>query len=259
MDKRVISVRRRCAIRAVFVATLLAITASFPAFATTESRLTVVELYTSQGCSSCPPADALLGRLAKRQDILALTLPVTYWDYLGWTDKFAKPAHDARQRDYARRYSGGRVYTPQIVIDGLHREIGSHAKAVEAVIAIQQGSRKPVVPVLMTQRQDTFSIEIGEGVLPAGAPHATIWFIRFIPKREVAVRGGENSGKHITYTNIVEELSPIGMWQGDSLQIQLPREDIGLDGDKGIAVLVQLDGTGEIIGAGSFQLSSLVN
>lgn len=259
MDKRVISMSGRGVLGAFFIAALFTITNPFHALAAGQSRLTVVELYTSQGCSSCPPADALLGELSTRRDILALTLPVTYWDYLGWTDKFAKPAHDSRQRDYARRYGSGRVYTPQIVIDGLHREIGSHAKAVEAVIAIQQGRRKPVVPVILTQQQDTFSIEIGEGALPAGVPHATIWFVRYVPKREVAVRGGENSGKHIAYTNVVDELSAIGMWQGDRLQIQLPQQDIGLEETKGVAVLVQLDGTGEIIGAGKFQISSLVN
>lgn len=259
MEKRVISVRGRCAIKAIVVAALLALTAPLPALHAAENRLTVIELFTSQGCSSCPPADALLSELAVRPDILALTLPVTYWDYLGWQDSFAKPAHDTRQRDYARRYAGGRVYTPQIVIDGLHREIGSHRTAVEAVIAIQQGSRKPVVAVSLTQRQGTFSIDIGEGALPAGVPHATVWLIRFIPSREVAVRGGENSGKHITYTNIVEELSPIGMWHGSKLKIELPQQDIGLEGNKGIAVLVQLDGTGEIVGASRFQLSPLVN
>ncbi len=259
MDKRVISVRSRCAIGAFAVAALLVLTVPFSALHAAEDRLTVVELFTSQGCSSCPPADALLSKLATRPDILALSLPVTYWDYLGWQDSFAKPEHDTRQRDYARRYAGGRVYTPQIVIDGVHREIGSHRKAVQAVIAIQQAGRKPVVPVLLTQRQGTFSIDIGEGALPAGVTHATVWLIRFIPNREVAVRGGENSGRRITYTNIVEELSPIGMWHGGGLKIELPQQDIGLEGDKGIAVLVQLDGTGEIIGAGRFQLSPLVN
>ena len=112
-----------------------------------DDRPTVVELYTSQGCGSCITADGHMQQLSKRDEVIALTFPVTYWDYLGWKDTLAKPEFDARQRAYATAAGSADIYTPQIIIDGMHREVGSETDVIDEVIAFQTGARPPAVEI----------------------------------------------------------------------------------------------------------------
>ena len=158
----------------------------------------VIELYTSQGCSSCPPADRLVGKLAKRSDVIALTFPVDYWDYLGWKDTLASPANSARQRAYARARGDGQVYTPQIVVDGKLHLVGSNASAVKKAIA-RSTQQNPVVS--LTMRTEGDSIVITAGTAPKGTrvKPATIWLALVKKSAAVEITRGENRGSTLIY------------------------------------------------------------
>ncbi len=212
-------------------------------------RPTVVELFTSQGCSSCPPADAYLGDLAKRKDVIALTFPVDYWDYLGWKDTFASPANSARQRNYALRRGDRQVYTPQMVINGRVHAVGSRRSQVEG--KIKQVNVKPDpnwINVDVSVKNDTLMVKA-----PAGkngdSRTATLWLALYTDKSKVAIKRGENGGRSITYYNIVRQMIPLGRWSGDAVEIELPKSDVMGPGYDGCVVFLQVNGTGPIIGA----------
>ena len=165
------------------------------------ARPVVVELYTSQGCSSCPPADALLGRLAQRPDVLALSLPVTYWDMLGWKDTLASKANTARQKAYAGAMGRGGIYTPQIIVDGVNDVVGSRQGAVDKAIAGREADMR-AVPVTLRLTPAEVHVRVGAGpVKPAQS--ATIWLFAVRPEATVKITAGENSGRTVTYRNIV--------------------------------------------------------
>ena len=207
----------------------------------------VVELFTSQGCSSCVAADAYFAELAERDDLVAISLHVDYWDYLGWRDTLGDPANTARQRDYAAVRGTRRIYTPQITINGRSDHVGSRRAAVEAAIA---HSALPV-PVTMRQGDGTVEIEVAARPLPRPWP-ATIRLVLLTSEAEVKIERGENAGATIGYYNVVREMRPIGMWDGDSVKITLPEDEIMADGVDACAILVQEDlpnGPGAILGA----------
>jgi hypothetical protein len=209
-------------------------------------RPVVVELYTSQGCSSCPPADALLGQLAMRKDVLAVSLPVTYWDMLGWRDTLASDSNTRRQKAYARELGRGGVYTPQMIVDGASDVVGSRAQAVESTIAARANDMQ-AVPVELEANHQQVHIVVG----PAsdhGSHDATIWLFGILPQATVGIRDGENSGRTITYHNVVREIRSIGSWKGQPISISLPRAEAGPPHD-GIAVVVQQGGYGRVLGA----------
>ena len=209
-------------------------------------RPVVVELFTSQGCSSCPPADAFLGQLAQRHDILALSLPVTYWDMLGWKDTLASEADTSRQKAYAQTMGRGGIYTPQIIVDGATDVIGSREQAVEAAITARIGDMQSIPVDLIANRQ-AVHIAVGQG--DGSDREATIWMFRVLPQATVSIHDGENSGRTITYHNVVRQIRAIGIWKGRPLALDLPRSDAGA-GHDGIAVVLQLDsGHGRIVGA----------
>lgn len=194
----------------------------------------VVELYTSQGCSSCPPADALLARMADREDVLALSLHVDYWDYIGWKDPFAKPQFTARQRGYARAIGDKMVYTPQMVIGGTHKVVGSYPGKVAKAVA---AARRPA----------EVEIEVsGDRVVlrrPMEAQAMDIHIVRFDPLRETVVKRGENAGRTLQHVNVVTSWRTVSRWSGD--------RDVALDlpgGDDGLAVIVQRARTGPVLG-----------
>jgi hypothetical protein len=211
----------------------------------------VVELFTSQGCSSCPPADALLADLAERDDVLALSLHVDYWDYLGWRDTFGRPDNTARQYAYAKVRGDGKVYTPQMVVNGGGDLVGSDGEAVQDAVAAAE------LPVQVSVQRNGSAIDIvveaadGQRV-PA---ETTVRFVVFDPAARVAIERGENKGRTATYRNIVHSMRPIGMWKGERLEISLPAEEVlnaHADEDYGCAVIVQEDrpeGPGRILGA----------
>jgi len=210
----------------------------------------VLELFTSQGCSSCPAADALLGQYAERADIIALTLPVDYWDYLGWKDTLAQPKFSARQKHYAKERGDGRVYTPQLVINGASHVIGSSKSNIdEAIAAEARQLATSRVPVKVRIDGKRLVIETGEA--PAGLAHkeATIWLLMVDRSVAVKIERGENRGKTVTYANVVRELNPIGMWSGKAGRLEVNREAAAAPGSDSCVVLLQVGKAGPIIGA----------
>src|SRR5579863_1533835 len=209
-----------------------------PAFAADASRPTVVELFQSQGCSSCPPANAALARYADRPDFLALTYAVTYWDRLGWRDTFGQPAFTERQYAYARTVGGG-VYTPEVVVNGRAAGVGDEVSEVETLAAkTDRGAAGPAVTI------DGGAVAIGAGAAPAGG--AEVWLALYNPGvLEVSVPRGENAGRTLAHRNVVRRLVRLGEWNGAAERLPLPAS-----GGLARAVIVQRRGVGAIIAAG---------
>ncbi len=209
----------------------------------------VLELYTSQGCSSCPPADALLKSYVARPDVIALSFPVDYWDYLGWKDTFAKAKFSERQRTYGKQRGDGQIYTPQMVVDGLTHTIGSNASEIDRAIASNATKfAKNRVAVTMRAEQGQLLIEAGNAPDGSDIKDANIWLAMVQAEAEIPVRAGENHGKTLKYYNVVRDLMPIGMWSGKAMKIRLDRETIAQPGAGSCAVLLQSK-SGQIIGA----------
>ncbi len=208
----------------------------------------VVELYTSQGCSSCPRADALLKQYVDRPDIIALSFNVDYWDYLGWKDTLGKPSNTKRQRAYASARGDGKVYTPQIVANGLNHAVGSIKPQVDHAIQ-RSASRLSGHRIAMTLKTDqsNFIIQIGLGAKPAKA--ATIYVAAVSPEVTVKIKRGENRGRKIHYHNVVRNMIPVGMWTGEPITIRLRRQDVLAAGGKRCAVLLQTANAGPILAA----------
>ena len=214
----------------------------------------VIELFTSQGCSSCPPADALLGRLAKRPGLVALSFSIDYWDYLGWRDTLGSPANSERQRGYARARGDGRVYTPQIVVNGITHVNGADEEAVrEAVTSAEKRLGKSKVPITMRADGDTLIVDVGAAPEGSDRRSATVWLAIAKEQEKVAITRGENRGKELTYHHPVRELTPIGMWEGDAITLRLPLKDLKTMGGDCLFVLLQEENTGPILGAAEFE------
>ncbi|NNK78834.1 MAG: DUF1223 domain-containing protein [Litoreibacter sp.] len=202
----------------------------------------VVELYTSQGCSSCPPADALLSQLAAREDVIALSLHVDYWDYLGWKDELADPSYTERQRAYARHAGSTMIYTPQMVVGGRDMIVGTKAMVLADHIQRQNAAAK-AVDVDLSRRGDRF--EIRAQVLGVTPQDMKIQLVRFKNSETVEIRRGENAGKTITYHNVVTSWETIGGWNGKSpLELAAPAE-----GEAPAVVIVQDGTSGPILAA----------
>jgi hypothetical protein len=200
----------------------------------------VVELYTAQGCSSCASADRLAGQLAARKGVLALTLAVDYWDYLGWNDTFARPEFAARQRAYAQKMGMREVYTPQVVIDGRLQASGANPARIEALI--KQAQRTPRdAPQIQVRRG---RVAVGSGRAPKGG--AEVWLVRYDPDDQaVSVKRGENRGQTVTQKNVVRQLVPLGTWRGRSKLYPLPPAPAG---DLSSVILLQAPKGGRILG-----------
>lgn len=210
----------------------------------------VVELFTSQGCSSCPPADALLGKLAKRPDVISLSLPVDYWDHLGWKDTLASPANSKRQWAYAHARGGRSVYTPQMVVNGLVDAAGNDPFAVDAAIGkVRERLAGDQVAIQIREKGDV--LRLSAAGASAGNRHseATFWLVFYSSAVDVAIKRGENAGKKIRYFNVVREMSPAGIWHAKPVEIELSKRDLGSRGYDGCAVLLQTRPSGPIIGA----------
>ena len=201
----------------------------------------VVELFTSQGCSSCVAADKLLDTLADRPGVLALTLAVDYWDYLGWNDTFARPEFTARQRAYMQRLSTREVYTPQIVVDGKGQSAGADQDKIEALIqqASKARTKPPSVRLLRRSR-----VTVGYGQPPPGG--ADVWLVRYDPTaQEVTVKRGENRGQVLTQRNVVRELVRLGNWTGKPRIYAMPSQAVR--GTLRTCILVQAAKGGRIL------------
>ena len=209
-------------------------------------ELTVVELYTSQGCSSCPPADAFLNELAKRDDVLALSFHVDYWDYIGWKDTFASPANTERQRAYARRFGIGYVYTPQMVVHGAAQMTGSNRPAV--LNGIAQAKTMPAVQIEL--RRDASGVHATLSPKKDTGP-ASVYAVLFDREHATNIRRGENGGRQIKYSNVVRKLERLTGWNGKAMTVALP---VGEQANDACAVIVQSDETGMILGAATLAL-----
>ncbi|MGH6889731.1 MAG: DUF1223 domain-containing protein [Rhizomicrobium sp.] len=210
-------------------------------------RPVVVELFTSQGCSSCPPADAFLARLADRKDVIAMTLPVTYWDMLGWKDTLASEGNTRRQKAYAAAMGRGGIYTPQMIVDGVTDVVGSREAQVEAAISARAGDMRSV-PITLSATGDTLHIVIGAASKRQHA-EATVWLFHILSRASVHVLAGENQGRNLAYRNVVRDVRPVGLWKGQALSLDLPRSDQISAPHDGAAVLLQEGGYGRILGA----------
>ncbi len=210
----------------------------------------VIELFTSQGCSSCPDADALLQKYADAEDLVALSFPVDYWDYLGWKDTLASPKNAERQRAYAKRRGDGAVYTPQVVVNGISHAVGSSQEEIDRAIVLTKARfAASRVPVRLWHDQKNLIIETGDA--PANAEHRqhTIWLAVVQRSANVAIKRGENSGKTVTYVNVVRELTHVGTFTGRAEIIRLARQAVEKPGTERLAVLIQEETGGPIIGA----------
>jgi hypothetical protein len=214
----------------------------------------VLELFTSQGCSSCPPADALLGRLADRPGLLVLSYSVDYWDYLGWHDTLGSAANSERQREYARERGDGRVYTPQMVVDGVSHVNGSDENAIKlALEAAEAKLAAAKVPVAIRAEGDTLVIDIGAAPEQSDKRAGTVWLAIAKEVQKVSITRGENHGREISYHHPVRELTPIGMWKGEAMTLRLPIKDLKTMGGDCVIALVQVESAGPILGAAEYE------
>lgn len=218
----------------------VALSARAPAQAKATAGPAVVELFQSQGCSSCPPADKVLAGLADRPDVIALSYAVTYWDGQGWKDTFAKPAFTSRQRDYASARHDDEVYTPQMIVNGRTELIGTNAREVER--AIKNAPRPTQGPEITS-----WAGKVKLGAVPDAAGAATVWLVRYDPHViHVPIGGGENAGRTLPHRDVVRDLVKLGGWSGTAQDYALPKPSQG--GLAG-AVLVQAGTGGSIIAA----------
>lgn len=206
-----------------------------------QPRPVVVELFTSQGCSSCPPADAYVGRLSTHPDIIALSFHVGYWDDLGWADRFALSASVERQKNYARNLHSS-VYTPQLIVDGREDDFRSDGKMVaRALSEVRAG-----VPVGVSLRDAEIHVDVG--AQPGGAPSDVV-LVAFLRYAVSSIGHGENAGRTLEEFNIVRGVRTLGSWKGETLNFRVPVVSLPSDATD-VAVLVQPFGQAPIIGAG---------
>jgi hypothetical protein len=217
-----------------------------PAPATEVQPRVVVELFTSEGCSSCPPADTYLGELAQRPDVLALAFHVDYWNYIGWTDPYASKLATQRQHEYARHLNLRYVYTPQMVINGTTEGVGSERPSIAPMIKAAEDAKALHQHVSIARDANgALAIHVDAG---AGAEPATLWLVGFDREHATRVLHGENEGQTLKEYQVVRSFAAVGTWRGQTLDLSLAadRQPVG---DGGIAVLLQQGGSGRIIGA----------
>jgi hypothetical protein len=206
----------------------------------------VVELFSSQGCKSCPAADRLLTELRGMPGVLTLAFHVDYWDYLGWRDTLASPEFSQRQYDYAKARGDMDVYTPQMVMNGEKQMVGSQRSEVFAVLA--QSRRKSWPASLhITDSATEMIVEIGAGEAPQ---EATLWVMPLMERTSVKIEKGEMAGHEVDYINVVRKLVPAGMWRGEAARIVLPKEGLMPPGATACVALLQKGKVGPILGCG---------
>lgn len=206
----------------------------------------VVELYTSQGCSSCPPADAVLAELADQPGVIPLALHVDYWDYIGWKDDFANPGFTKRQKSYARAAGERMIYTPQMIVGGVDRVVGHDRAAVAEAIA-RHAATPPAVRLNVSRVAGQFVIR-AEAVPPLTG-EAVVQLVRFFPGATVEIDHGENAGMTMEYRNIVTDWQRVGEWSGQApLMLTVPAP-----GDEPAVVIVQSEGPSAILAAAEIE------
>jgi hypothetical protein len=213
----------------------------------------VLELFTSQGCSSCPKADAMLATLSQQSDLITLAYHVDYWDYIGWTDTFGAKANSDRQKSYAESWGSSRIYTPQLVVNGISGVVGSRDNDVRAAVA----TARLDIPISLAVGPDMLEVTIAPKP-GAGGATAMVWLVTFKDHDTVAIERGENAGKTVDYTQIVTGRQMLGMWDAAAgTHLKLPLSEIRSNGANGAVILLQADKAGlpgPILGAGSVDL-----
>jgi hypothetical protein len=230
-------------LRSACLALVVALAAALPALA---GGAAVVELFTSQGCSTCPPADRLLARLAERDDVVALSLHVDYWDYLGWRDTFARPEFGERQRGYRDAWGKNVIYTPQMVVHGRHDVPAADDAAVSASI---DRVLAPVPLIAVSIRSDGGMLKclIEPGLRPVTG---TVWIAKYTLSQTVEITRGENAGRTMTYRNVVSSLMRMGTWSGGQAEeVEMPHPEPG----EGVAVWIQDGASGPIHAAAKIE------
>ena len=228
--------------------------------AMTAEPVVVVELFTSQGCASCPPADAFLGELAERKGLLALSFHVDYWNYMGWKDPFSSPQMSQRQRSYVQHLGQRYVYTPQMVIDGTTQGEGAARATIEGLlvearkgidrklqIRVSRGGLNEVKVSLPARRM--MEKKPGEQSSAPMSKTATLWLVAYDDKHTTDITKGENGGKTLSYYNVVRSLKPAATWEGKPLDVVLNIAEEIAAGYKKTAVLLQAGEGGRIIAA----------
>jgi hypothetical protein len=212
----------------------------------------VVELFTSQGCSSCPPADKIVGELAKDPNVIALSMPIDYWDYLGWKDTLADSRFSARQKAYSHTRGDRNLYTPQMIVNGSAQVIGSDRAAIEGAIKNTSKAEGVMsVPVTMTLSGKLLNVSV-EASKMATVGHGEVWLCSVSRAVPISIGRGENRGQQITYYNVVRNLVKVGDWNGSSGSWNIPVESISRDGVDAAVVYVQdgnRDKPGPMLGA----------
>lgn len=223
-------------------AVVLFVAAPALAMAQAANRPVVVELFTSQGCSSCPAADKFFHKLAGHEGVIALSLHVDYWDYIGWKDSFANPAYTKRQRAYAKTADRRVVYTPQMVVNGADDVVGN--RAMDVVDVIDRHRRLPRTVDLDLMRQGETVVVQAERLVELDGP-LTVQLVRYRPESTVHIKRGENAGRTISYANVVTEMRSLGDWDGAAPL----RVEAEAGGDAPVAVLLQNKGGAGLIEA----------
>jgi hypothetical protein len=203
----------------------------------------VVELFTSQGCSSCPPADAFLADLAARDDVIALSLHVDYWDYIGWTDTFGSPEHSARQRGYARATGHKMVYTPQVIVGGADQAVGTHRTEIIDLIDAHLARGPGDIALEVTRAGDRVSLRAVAARVRDRA--LIVQRVDLVPEAELHITRGENAGRNMRYVNVVTGIARLGSWDMTAplrLEITAPRQGLSV-------ILLQEAGHGPIAAA----------
>lgn len=216
-----------------------------PAPLAAQDRPVVVELFTSQGCASCPPADAILHDLAARDDVIALALHVDYWDYIGWKDEFALASHTRRQKGYANVAGRNMIYTPQMIVNGTDDVVGAHAMKVAQIIESHK-SAEAIAALDVDRDANRLLIHVA----PIGQPLAgplEVRVVQYAPLKSVHITRGENAGHKLDYANVAEMWTVLEEWDG----IGAYEARTVLKDDRPAVVLIQYPGPGAIVAAAS--------
>lgn len=209
-------------------------------------NLTVVELFTSQGCNSCPPADKYLSELAKRDDILVLSWNVEYWDYLGWKDTLALPGNSDRQRAYNRQLGRPGVYTPEMVIQGMFQAPGTDRRSVEKKIKKARKISGHHLDIAVIDAHETLTVRVGAGGMSDHGMPCDISLVKYEKSHTIPIRSGENNGAELTYTNVVTGVESLGAWQGGVVELQIDKSTLSPEGN---AILIQEGEGGPLLAA----------
>lgn len=208
----------------------------------------VVELFTSQGCYSCPPADKYVGVLKQRENVIALAYHVDYWDYIGWKDPFASPTNTQRQRGYSKAMGLWSIYTPQMVIDGRLEGVGSRTRDISSKISrvgAMSLADRVSIPIDVTVSPEAISVQVQGGAAPKGGD---IWLVTYDEEKTTSIPRGENAGKTLTEYNIVRGVWRLGDWRGEPVSTTVEIAHLEGAADKAV-VLLQEQGQGPIYGA----------